>query len=123
MVDIKVNDQSGDAYVTSYKSYVALISQLNTDNPVATPLNSGDSNYIGNIVWARIGIGNYTGTLADAFPSGKTWILITSNNGFDVLTSGYIDNTPNGIFLEVGAVATDDYKDSWDLSIEIRVYP
>lgn len=54
--------------IKPYKVYTALLTQTGTNAPVATVFE----NTIGNIVWTRYGIGNYKGTLNDAFIANKT---------------------------------------------------
>lgn len=57
----------------SYKIYRALLTQSGTDAPVATVL---ETTLNGIVVWARSGAGQYTGTLAGAFPANKTAIKV-----------------------------------------------
>jgi hypothetical protein len=54
---------------SSYLVYTALLSQDGTDAPVATVLQNTLG---GTVVWTRTGVGDYTGTLAGVFTSGKT---------------------------------------------------
>lgn len=77
----------------TYSVYVALLTQTGTDNPTATILNSGDSNYLGEIVWARTGMGIYVGTLASAFTSAKTECWLSMGGGY----TGYIDVTSTSV--------------------------
>jgi len=51
------------------KRYVALLTQTGTDAPVATVL---ENTLGGEVVWTYNGPGDYTGTLAGAFPANKT---------------------------------------------------
>lgn len=54
-------------YILGYRSYTALLNQTGIDAPVATVLD----NTLGNIVWTRDGVGEYTGTLTGAFGDGS----------------------------------------------------
>jgi hypothetical protein len=53
----------------SYKVYSVSLIQTGTNNPVPTVL---ENTLAGNIVWTRTGVGQYIGTLEDAFPLDKT---------------------------------------------------
>jgi hypothetical protein len=67
------------APVVNYKKYIALISQTGILDPVATVLE----NTIGDIVWTRIGVGEYLGTLTGAFSAQDKVYCISGNNDFD----------------------------------------
>jgi hypothetical protein len=54
-------------YILGYRSYTALLNQGGTGDPVPTILD----NTLGNIVWTRDGVGEYTGTLTGAFGDGS----------------------------------------------------
>ena len=60
---------------STYKVYVALLTQTGTNPPVATVLE----NTIGNIVWSYDGIGRYTATLQDGFTVGKSVMFLPIN--------------------------------------------
>jgi len=66
--EIIKNVNSITPYEPSYKIYSALLTQTGISDPVATVLE----NTIGNVVWTRIGVGQYLGTLVGAFTNGKT---------------------------------------------------
>lgn len=53
-----------------YKVYTALLTQLGTDAPRAIVLE----NTIGDIDWTYSSVGEYIGTLANAFTSSKTYV-------------------------------------------------
>ncbi len=55
---------------SSYKEYVALITQTGTDAPVATVV----TNTIGTITWSRQSTGYYKATSSALFTAGKTFI-------------------------------------------------
>jgi len=103
----------GDAASLPYKSYVALISQSGTDDPTALVL---ENTLGGEVVWSRDLAGEYMGTLAGAFPDGKTFIMAAT--GFANRSTGVQFNPPDGVLLETGE---DDILGS--TPIEIRVYP
>lgn len=54
------------------KSYAAFLTQTGESDPVATELNSANTDYVGGIVWTRTDTGTYTGYLAGKFPVNKT---------------------------------------------------
>jgi len=59
-----------------YKIYRALLSQIDTDNPTANVLE----NTIGNIVWTTTDVGQYIGTLTNAFTNDKTFLYVSQGN-------------------------------------------
>jgi len=59
-----------DLVALPYKSYVATLNQSGTSNPTVSLL---DNDMSGVIVWARTGVGVYTGTLTGAFTLNKCW--------------------------------------------------
>lgn len=67
---IKLPDDDGTLAIQKYKSYVALISQEDTNAPIVTVIQ----NEIGNIVWSRLQVGSYAGVLSGAFPNNKTFL-------------------------------------------------
>jgi hypothetical protein len=66
---------NGDVVVNSAK-YIATISQSGTSDPTVTVLE----NTIGDIVWTRIAVGRYHGTLSGAFPDQDRLYLYLSNS-------------------------------------------
>lgn len=56
------------------KVYRALLTQTNTDAPVATVL---ENTLGGEVVWTRGNLGTYAGTLANAFTADKTFVTAT----------------------------------------------
>jgi hypothetical protein len=56
-----------------YKIYRSLLNQSGAGNP---PVPTILENTLGNIVWTYNDLGDYVGTLANAFPINKTFILI-----------------------------------------------
>lgn len=111
--------------IMAYQVYTAIISQSGTSDPVVTVLD----NNIGNIVWTRGSEGTYNGTLANAFPLGKTWFAAPHNGLEFEEWRGHIslvrDSPSNtGMLLlrtEKDEARVDDAL--FNCSIEIRVYP
>ena len=70
---------------TAYNSYVALLTQTGTDDPVATVLSN---NLTGTLTWARTGTGVYTFTASVAtFTANKTIVFVNrGSNAASVLT-------------------------------------
>jgi hypothetical protein len=103
----------------TYQKYIATISQAGILDPVVTILE----NTLGDIVWARIGVGVYRGTLTNAFPNAdkvylhlsnsklnnQNAIVVTSVNDIDIFT------------YDLTNVGQDNMLT--DNTIEIRVYP
>lgn len=95
-----------------YLEYVAIMNQAGTDAPVATVL----SNTLGgNIIWTRTAPGDYTGTLAGAFPAGKLFLFA----GVENITVPISRLSDNAIRLQT----PDSDGILTDTSLQIRVYP
>lgn len=98
--------------------YTALMYQFSTGDPTAEVLD----NSIGSIVWTRIGIGNYRGTLTGAFPEVKTAFFITNNVGPAVthLIDWWDENT---VFMNtfIGTERADGQLQN--TTIRIETYP
>jgi len=107
---------------TEPKVYVALLTQTGTDAPVATVLKNTLG---GAVVWTYDDVGQYNGTLANAFTLNKTVIL--QNMPFQ----GYADEMlikviPVGDDIIRINVLNDGFNsvNGFDfLSIRIEVYP
>lgn len=102
-----------------YKIYTALLNQEGETDPVATVLE----NTIGNIVWTRIEVGVYRGTLTGAFSSGKTIAILPlvpadDNNKISIVTV-YNEN-----IISIMTKETPSASDNclYNTFIEIRVY-
>jgi hypothetical protein len=102
--------------ITTYKVYTALLSQKGINPPIAIVLE----NTIGDIVWSYSSIGEYIGTLVNAFTDDKTYLfayIVPSSlikferNNVSQVSIGTTDN--------LGA-KTNGLLDN--TSIEIRVY-
>ena len=107
-----------------YRSYTALLTQSGTDAPVATVLE----NTIGNIVWTRDFVGQYTGTLIGAFPLDKSFIIMQhydmtgAGGSVDALIGGPGGN-PNIAVVYTNDIAFNSIDNAlYFSSIEIRVY-
>ena len=104
-----------------YKSYICLLSQSETNNPVPTIIE----NTIGDIVWSRADPGYYLGTLPGAFTVNKTIVLVGTRwiyNG-----TGYVSGKEGSVdYCEIYTSTTiaGDGSDSIMTReyIEIRVY-
>jgi hypothetical protein len=103
------------------KLYVANLSQTGTANPGVNVYE----NTIGPIVWSRISTGLYRGTLTDAFPIGRTWVMVDTNylKGMDDKQVKF-NVTVNDDYVEIqsedGNALSDDVLNN--TSIEIRTY-
>ncbi len=103
----------------SYKVYTAILNQTGTEAPVATVL---ENTLGGEVVWSYLAVGQYVGTLAGAFPSGKTWCNVGSSPATpDIIYLG--ENIfPDSVYIE-STVSFDDQDDTlYNTPIEIRVY-
>jgi len=94
-----------------YLVYTAVLSQSGEDAPTANV----KTNTLGAVVWTRVSIGTYNGTLAGAFPSGRTWYVCAPNSS--QLTLARIDAN----VVQVSGGGDDDQLVNFP--IEIRVYP
>lgn len=76
--NLTVTESINGAPVVGYNKYIANISQTGILDPTVTVLE----NTIGDIVWTRIGVGYYLGTLIGAFPNiSKTYCVINQTGG------------------------------------------
>lgn len=136
---LKTKDDAGvvealaTADATEPKVYVALLTQIGTDAPVATILK----NTLGGVpVWSYEGVGNYNGTLTDAFPINKTNLaqdgdkcpfnrLIYNDMSGDHGRGFIIFRNDDSIFTIKTTSATETYSDNILSAtyIIIEVYP
>ena len=89
------------------KSYNASLVQTSTNAPVATVMSNGLS---AAIVWARTGVGVYTGTLTGAFTANKTSVFVQSNQltSPSMTADGAQGSAPANEFpTQIQAVVTD----------------
>lgn len=102
-----------------YKIYTAFLTQLGTDAPTDNVLE----NTLGAaVIWSRLDVGSYRGTLAGAFPTGKVAMFIGNNLG--VAYQCGEENAPDTVFLTSGSYAgvlSDTSLDS--TPIQIKIYP
>lgn len=105
---------------TSYLVYTALLNQYNLNAPVPTVFK----NTLGGVVvWTRVSIGTYRGTLANAFTTNKTFISISvdyfNSNAFTAI-AGY-EIAGSNIVYQVSDI-NHLLTDSGNVYIEIRAY-
>ena len=102
-----------------YLEYVALLSQTNTDAPVATVLKNTLG---GTVVWTRFEAGVYFGTLTGMFPVAKTvcspQVLFTSSGNVNT-RSDFFRANDNAVEVDTGGSDSELFN----TTIEIRVYP
>lgn len=67
----------GISKTSQKKEYKAVMIQAFANPPIAGAIFE---NTIGNIVWSYVGVGEYEGTLAGAFPEGKTFFNFNLGN-------------------------------------------
>ncbi len=113
------SDLDVQGLINGVKVYTALITQSGTNDPVATIVGE---NTIGSIVWTRVGVGLYYGTLASAFPVNKT-VGFSGNAGLIGLSSRAVSirRISENVIEMMNDGAADNQLN--DTSIEIRVYP
>lgn len=105
-----INNTSSES---GYKSYVALLSEENGDDPTAFILE----NSLGDIEWYWDATGVYIGYLPGAFPANKTFVRINLSDNTSVIVNAYRFNNDNIKVLTGGA---DDILNN--NAFEIRVY-
>ena len=107
----------GGVKVSTPKVYRALLTQTGTSAPVATVIE----NTIGSIVWTRVNVGHYRGTLSSAFTSNKTHVLINSNED----SVAFVEYNANFITVKSQLADTLALTDSLlkNSAIQILVYP
>lgn len=105
-----------------YKEYVATISQISTNDPVATVLKNTTGT---TFTWARSGEGTYTVTAASSLlAANKTVILTGAAAG-----NGYVVNTTRASDTVISVVVTDTSDGSQvdegltETTFIIRIYP
>jgi len=121
-----VKDYIGDG-LRPYQSYVALLTQSGTSDPVATILE----NTLGGVpVWTRSTTGTYAIQLTGAFPVGKTvcTLVVHANDSTGRIVSEYnyagAPNDDSRGFVVQNATTNSNSDGIAALSwIEIRVYP
>ena len=108
-----------DDGIRPYKVYTAILTQADTDAPAAVVL---ENTLGGAVVWTRNAVGQYFGTLADAFTLNKTFCILQ-----DYAWDGEVGNTltPFSVNrIDLVIVAGDGFLVAGNPAfIEIRVYP
>ena len=107
-----------------YKVYTALLTQSETDAPVATVL---ENTLGGEVVWSREGVGVYLATLTGAFPTNNRQVFIGTVKTWDGTNGGFVEgdeyvgdnNSIQFQGFDRNAVQVDTFT---NLAIEIRVY-
>jgi hypothetical protein len=113
------------ATVIGYKEYSAAFSQTGVNDPeVSVKKNTLG----GDVVWTREGVGVYVGTLAGAFPPGRTF----SPNKFQILSPPTASDlamsvtvaTEDSVSVETTTYSTGAFIDGAldETLVEIRVY-
>ncbi|WP_294236825.1 hypothetical protein [uncultured Chryseobacterium sp.] len=109
-----------------YKSYTCLLAT--TGSPTPSPSFNVNENGIGNILWTRTGVGEFTGRLNGAFPADKfvCFSQLSLDNGgsgsMKTIIAGRTDN--NNIFVKIkNANDGTPYEPNGKFGfLEIRVY-
>lgn len=111
------------APTVTYKSYVALITQLGSNPLVVTVLENA---LRGTVVWTKDSNNNgtYIATLSSAFTENKTFLLVSSSQG---VSSNNVDiaffyNDSNTVILQAGQYGTPTNGLLVGTGVEIRVY-
>lgn len=109
----------------SIKKYKALLTQSGLNAPVATVLNSGDADFLGNIVWTRDRTGTYLGTLQNAFPLEKTFMLIPCASGLFREIYNNQEGVPSSVIVVTTALEGGFNYDGqlYYTPVLIEVYP
>lgn len=107
----------------SYLSYVAIISQVGTNDPTVTILQNtlGDT-----ITWSRTGVGSYKGTKGTPFTHQNIYVMIGQPYGAGIGASARVSNFSgqNHVSVITFSHATGSADDVlFSQTIEIRVYP
>jgi hypothetical protein len=107
--------------IKPYKVYTALLSQTGEEAPTTIVLE----NTIGNIIWSYNDVGQYKGTLSNAFPEQETALFIT-NTTYNSTSNAYFltNGTADSVVVETYNAANTSRTDGklGLTTIEIRVY-
>jgi hypothetical protein len=115
-----INGESVNTILPTYKKYIANITQTGVLDPVVTVLE----NTIGNIVWTRLGVGYYLGTLIGAFPNiSKTYCVINQTGGAYGIAYFDVNGIDEVIIRWADFTGTPLDGVLNNNTIEIRVYP
>jgi len=110
------------AEATEPKVYVALLTQSGTDAPVATVLKNTLG---GTVVWTYDAVGQYNGTLANAFTLNKTAIFhnLPFQQSSDEILIKVVPNGDDIIRINVINDGFALFNGIDSLSIRVEVYP
>ena len=101
-----------------YDSYTVSLSQTSTNAPVETYTFE---NTIGTIIWTYNGVGIYIGTLSNAFPIAKTFLVVNQNRAGKKITLEHVSASQVRILTLTDTTVNEN--DVLNLtSIEIKVY-
>jgi hypothetical protein len=118
-----VGREDGTAWpAVGYKEYVASITQTGTDAPVATIR----TNTLGNVVWARAGVGAFTGTLANSFDKtdwGGNAFWKLQETTFEDGQENYVRFLAGGNTIFVSNWIDQSLADSFQTVVSIKVFP
>lgn len=116
-----VSNENGE--IKPYKSYVAMLEQSgNTAAPTVVALL--ENNLSAPIVWTRVGVGAYEGTLTGAFTANKTALFINmppQEIGSEVIVSFQKTNA-NVIYIDVFEADGSTPSEGFKATVEVRVY-
>ena len=104
----------------NYQVYTCTLTQPAGENPVVNVL---ENQLDGTVEWTANGNGTVIGTLAGAFPQGKTKVLFTpdANNGPAHISAGREDNDRVSVSaMNLAGAGLDGLFN--DTLVEIRVY-
>jgi hypothetical protein len=104
-----------------YKVYTALLTQTGTNAPTSIVLE----NTLGDIIWSRESIGNYSGTLSGIFTENKTGVFIQNSAYGSDYNNTLVDLiSDNKVYVQVYDQLLDANRDDSlnNTLIEIRVY-
>jgi len=105
--------------IASYKLYRALLNQTGVTPPFATILTNTLS---GALVFTRQNDGSYVGTLAGAFPIGKTFATINLTSGENGPALSYVEVPTSDDIVITTKALNGDFVDDWQAALEIYVY-
>ena len=100
-----------------YKVYTALLTQRETNAPVAIVL---ENTLGGDIVWSYSGVGEYIGTLTGAFAVDKTGIISASS--FSNIIVSAVRGDSNFVIIRTSTNGTLSDTSLNNTIVEIRVY-
>lgn len=113
-INNKINISTG-----GYSVYIANVTQADTSVPVPTVMQ----NTIGSLVWSYNSTGNYSITLANAFPTQDKVIIFVNNAVINTQTSVYWADTDTITVETLTLAGSPADNHLTNVSIEIRVYP